>query len=45
MLKGDYSSLSNNLAGCNKYVGWKKLLNLIDFENQKMFKTNLRFFG
>ena len=40
-----YSSLSNNGAGCNKRAGWKNLPNLGDFECQKLFKTNLRFFG
>jgi len=40
-----YSSLSNNHGGCNKREGWKNLLNLSDFFNQKIFKTRLRFFS
>ena len=39
-----YSSLSNNRVGCNKRAGWKNLLYLGDFKNQKVFKLRQRFF-
>ena len=39
-----YSSLSNKRAGCNKRAGWKNLLNLAVFTDQKLFKTCLKIF-
>ena len=42
--ESNYSSLSNNHAGCNKHAGWKNVLNLGEFKNQKVFELQLRFF-
>ena len=43
-IRGRYSSLSNNRAGCNKHAGWKNLQNLGDFKNEIVYKINLRLF-